>query len=365
MQRIVVGLAALAFATTACSVDLGSGRNDGSATAFSTPAGQEEPLTKVVAQALPAVVNVTTDLFQAGPLGNLQPGQGVGTGFIVRPDGVIVTNCHVVEGASRITVFTSAAQPTKYDARVIGGDCLHDVAVLKVDATDLPTVPLGRSSSLRLGQQVVAIGYALALQGGPTVTAGIVSALDRSIKASDPGCDVCKNGVRDYTNVIQTDAAINHGNSGGPLLDMLGQVVGINTAGADTAQNIGFAIMIDSVDATISQAISDPLAPAPYLGVSTQTVNAAMSFQLGLSVDHGAYVVATTTGGPAAKAGIAQGDVIVSLGGTTVTTADDLATILRGMRPGQHVPVEVVEAGGGRRTVDVTLGTRPIPAQLP
>jgi S1-C subfamily serine protease len=374
MRRIVplgVALAVAAVAATACSFDLASGQTAATpapiagSRGVSASGSRDEPVVAVVQKVLPAVVNVTTDVFQPDQFGGAQQGQGVGTGFIVRSDGVIVTNCHVVEQATRISVFTSAEKPVRYEARVIGGDCLHDVAVLKVDATGLPTVPLGDSSSLVLGQPVVAIGYALALEGGPTVTSGIVSSLDRTIQAQDPGCTVCRNGVRTYSNVVQTDAAINHGNSGGPLVNMQGQVVGINSAGADTAENIGFAIAIDSVSSAIEQAIANPLAPSAYLGVSTQSVSPTLAFQLNLPVDHGAYVLATTGDGPAAKAGIKDGDVIVALNGTDVRTADDLGNALAGLQPGQAVAVQVVEPSGQTKTLDATLGTRPLPTKLP
>jgi len=173
MRKILLGIVGLAFVASGCSVAL-TGRSASSAGAAPGGAsnGGAEPVAAVVREALPAVVNVTTDVFQPGPFGNVQQGKGVGTGFIVRQDGIIVTNCHVVEGGSKITVSTSAQTPKQYDARVIGGDCQHDLAVLKIDATALPTVPLGDSGALVLGQRVVAIGYALALEGGPTVTAG-------------------------------------------------------------------------------------------------------------------------------------------------------------------------------------------------
>jgi serine protease Do len=366
MRKILAGLVMLAIVATACSVDLAGKSSGDSADLFTnTPPAKTEPVETVVHDALPAVVNVTTDVFQPDQFGNVQQGKGVGTGFIVRQDGIIVTNCHVVEGGSKITVSTSAEKPTQYDARVIGGDCQHDLAVLKVDATGLPTVPLGDSGALELGQSVVAIGYALALEGGPTVTSGIVSSLDRTIIVPDPSCTVCDNGRRVYTDVIQTDAAINHGNSGGPLLNMAGQVVGINSAGDDSAENIGFAIAIDSAKDAIQQAINDPAAPAAYLGVSTQTVDAPMATQLGLSVTSGAYVIAATQGGPAAAAGIKDGDVIVAIDGSKVSTGDDIASILAGLRPGQTVGVDLASANGGTRSVDVTLGTRPLPTQLP
>src|SRR5262249_19638770 len=177
----------------ACSITVGSKPSQaaGSAAAVNatTLPTSGEPVEAVVQRVLPAVVNVTTDIFQSGA----QQGQGVGTGFVVRSDGIIVTNCHVLENASKIKVSSSAHDPKRWDARVIGGDCLHDLAILKVNATGLTTVPLGSSDSLQLGQRVVALGYALALEGGPTVTTGIVSALDRTITASDPGCQACTN----------------------------------------------------------------------------------------------------------------------------------------------------------------------------
>ena len=365
MRKFAFVAVAAALVLSACTMRSSSGGDP--ATTRSTPLDPgKEPVAAVAARVLPATVNVTTDIFQTDQFGNAQEGQGVGTGFIVRSDGVIVTNCHVVEGGSRISVFTSEEEPTRYDARVIGGDCLHDLAVLKIDATDLPTVELGESASLRLGQRVVAIGYALALEGGPSVTAGIVSSLDRTVEAQDPNCDVCgEDGVRVYSDVVQTDAAINHGNSGGPLVDMQGRVVGINSAGSDGAENIGFAIAIDAAKATIEQALNDPLGASPYLGVSLQTVTADAAYQLGLSVESGAYVLAVTTDAPAASAGIGAGDVIVGLDGREVTSNADLEAIMNSLDAGQEVTVDVVHADGNEEQITITLGTRPLPDQLP
>jgi serine protease Do len=323
-----------------------------------------EPYAAVAERVLPSVVNVTTNIYQASPTGQPQQGKGVGTGFIVRANGVVVTNCHVVQGASRITVSTSEATPTRYDARVIGGDCEHDLAVLKVDAQGLSPLGLGSSADLRLGQQVVAIGYALALEGGPSVTAGIVSSLDRTIQVSDPQCTVCPNGVRTYSEVIQTDAAINHGNSGGPLVDMAGRVVGINSAGSDTAENIGFAISIDSAKSPIDQAISNPLQATAYLGVSTRDVTPDLAFQLGLPVEKGAFVLATLTGGPAATAGIREGDVIVEVDGKSIDAAADLGRVLDTLKPGDQVDVKVIGSDGKERTISVKLGTKPLPTEF-
>ena len=324
----------------------------------------DEPFEAVAQRVLPSVVNVTTDVYQASPTGQPEQGRGVGTGFIVGADGVIVTNCHVVQGASRISVFTSAKEPKRYDARVIGGDCEHDLAVLKVNATGLPTLRFGSSTDLRLGQQVVAIGYALALEGGPSVTAGIVSSLDRTIEVQDPQCTVCTDGVRTYSDVVQTDAAINHGNSGGPLVDMSGRVVAINSAGSDSAENIGFAIAIDSAKDTIRRAMSDPLQATAYLGVSTRDVTSDLAFQLGLGAQNGALVLATLSDGPAADAGIREGDVIVDVDGQPIAAATDLGRVLDSLRPGQDVEVRVIGTDGAERTEQVKLGTKPLPNEF-
>jgi serine protease Do len=346
---------------------LGTGCTRGSNPASQSPVPLKtgsDPVVPVVQRVLPSVVDVTTDIFRLSPSGP-QQGVGVGTGFIVRDDGIIVTNCHVVEGGTKITVTSSDESAKKYPARVIGGDCEHDLAVLKIDATNVPALTLGNSSGLVLGQQVVAIGYALALEGGPSVTSGIISALNRTIQAQDPQCSpsVCPNGVRTYTGAIQTDAAINHGNSGGPLVNTAGEVVGINSAGNSNAENIGFAIAIDTAKDAITQAEEHPLKASAYLGVATQDITPAVAGSLGLSVDSGALVVAVTPNGPAAGAGIAEGDVIVSVNGTSVGSSADLGDVLAGLNPGETASVGVVTPSGAK-TVDVTLGTRPLPAQI-
>ena len=365
--------AALAVSASACSLSLGDSTSEADPAGLNTGISDQpldtgkEPVAGVVDRVLPAVVNVTTDVYQ--PDGS--SGQGVGTGFIVREDGVIVTNCHVVEGGSRLTVFLSDKDRTEYEARLIGADCLNDLAVLDIDEEGLPTVPLGNSGSLRLGQRVVALGYALGLEGGPTVTSGIVSSLDRTIKAEDRNCRICPTPegsqfpVRTYGSVVQTDAAINPGNSGGPLVDMRGRVVGINSAGSQGAENIGFAIKIDFVKDTIESSIDDPLAATGYLGVSTTALTSDLRFQQGLDVEAGAYVVGTLADGPADEVGIGEGDVIVSVDGTSVRTPDDLGTVLDALALGDTVSVELVEAGGETRTVEVELAARPLPVDIP
>jgi S1-C subfamily serine protease len=311
-------------------------------------------------------VNVTTDQYQPGA----GDGQGVGTGFVVRSDGVIVTNCHVVEGASKLTVFSSDDEPKEYAGRVIGGDCEHDLAIVKIDATGLPTVPLGSSADLQLGQRVVALGYALALDGGPTVTTGIVSSLGRTIRANDPNCadETCgPNGTRVYADIIQTDAAINPGNSGGPLVNLRGEVVGINSAGSQDAENIGFSIPIDAAKETIAHAERAPLAASAYIGVITADVNTTdVSLAVPPGVDAGAFVLSIVADGPAQAAGLHEGDVIVAVDDRAVDDPIGLGRVLGDLEPDQQVPVRYVDPDGDTHTVTVTLGTRPLPTgELP
>jgi S1-C subfamily serine protease len=350
-KRILVALIALTLA--GCSAKLApTGTTGAPLVTPSSPLPPVEASTveEVVRRVLPAVVNVRSDIGQ--------PGQAPeGTGFVVGGDGVVVTNYHVVEGAFEIEVVTGDGD--RLQARAIGGDFAADLAVLKVDAEDLPTVPLGDSDQLRLGQDVVALGFALGLEGGPSVTTGIVSGLGRTIDAGGQGVE-----TRTYEDVIQTDAAINPGNSGGPLVDLQGRVVGINTAGvgAGAAENIGFAIAINRARPVIDHAIEDPEGPAPLLGVSTQPVTPAMAAQLGLSVDEGALVRAAPAGGPAAEGGIEVGDVIVAVAGEEVTDNDSLQKRLLEHEPNERVEVTVIR-GTETVTIEVTLGVRPLPIE--
>jgi serine protease Do len=304
-----------------------------------------DPIVGVVEHVRPAVVNVRSDY---------GGGDGAeGTGFIIQDDGVIVTNSHVVQGALRITIITSGGD--RFTARPLGGDASADLAVLKIDAQDLPTVGLGDSDRLQLGETVVALGFALGLEGGPSVTSGIVSATGRTIRARGGG------GAR-YEDMIQTDAAINPGNSGGPLVDLSGQVVGINTAGVPAGQgeNIGFAIAINRARPIIDHAVENPEEPVAFLGVSTADVTPERAAAEGLSVTEGALVVQVVEGGPAEAAGLQVGDVIVALAGEAVADSNDVLDRLLEHEPGQEVSVTVVRDGENLQ-IDVTLGTRVFP----
>jgi S1-C subfamily serine protease len=236
-------------ATTASTEVATSGTTNGSAVYNAST----DPVVQAIAKVSPAVVNITSQIQQTNPFGGTSVGTGTGTGFVVRPDGVILTNDHVVEGASHIRVTLPAPDGRSFPATVLSADSKHDLAVIKIHASGLPTVSIGNSNNVELGQRVIAIGYALDLNGGPTVTSGIVSSLDRTIQVQDPNAAA---GGRTYRDVFQTDAAINPGNSGGPLINLSGQVVGIDSAGTQQAQNIGFAIRIDAAQSILARALA-------------------------------------------------------------------------------------------------------------
>ncbi len=351
-------LAAAAVAMAACTppqTDSTESPSPGSTSPVPQGGASGDPIVRVVDRVAPAVVNITTQVLEVDPLGAVQQGRGTGTGFIVRRDGVIVTNFHVVDGATRIRVVLPPPNRDTFTARVIGGDEEHDLAVLKVEGDGLPTIPLGNSSTLQLGQRVVALGYALALEGGPTVTAGIISSLQRTIRVGDPEAGV----TRTLQDALQTDAAINPGNSGGPLVDLNGNVVGINTAGAGQAENIGFSIAIDAAKPMIRRAMRRPAQPVAYLGVSTTTVDSGLAFQLGLPADQGALVQAVT--GPSEEAGIEPGDVIIAFEGRRIITTEDLGRAILQRSPGDRVDVRIIRPNGESATLRVELGVRPLP----
>jgi serine protease Do len=309
----------------------------------------------MIKRVLPSVVNVRVTGVTTDPFGGSQQFQGEGSGVVIAKDGIILTNNHVIEGAEKVDVVFTDGRPT-LQATVIGADASHDLAVVKVNATNLTPITIGTSASLELGDQVVAIGFPLDL-GGPSVTQGIVSGLNRTIDVQTPS-----GGSEHLVGLLQTDAAINPGNSGGPLVDSLGQLVGINTAGvsAGSAENVGFAIAIDGAIPLVHQIIDQPASQRAWLGVSAASVDSpTIASQLGLPADtRGAAIVDVVQGGPADHAGLQANDVIVAVGGKSITSADDLSTVLASMRAGDRVTVDVVN-GRGSRSVQVTLGQRP------
>jgi S1-C subfamily serine protease len=259
----------------------------------------------------------------------------------------VLTNAHVVDGATSITVTLNGESRAR-PADLIGADRSNDVALLRIrDAANLPTVSLGRSADLEVGDSVLAIGNALALEGGLTVTEGIVSALNRSLRDNGGSLE----------GLIQTDAAINRGNSGGPLVTADGQVVGINTAVAGDAQNIGFALAIDRVKPVVERIRANPSGSSgssgrttgagAFLGVSTSPTPAGQ----------GVVVEEVVEGSPADRAGLEAGDVILSVGGTAVDDPQELRAAIAGHEPGDRVQLRF-RRGGDTRTAEVTLASR-------
>lgn len=310
----------------------------------------------VLARAQPAVVSIQTEAFvQADQFfGRVQRVQGAGTGMVLTPDGEVLTNNHVVEGAQEIRVtFDGESEPRRAD--LVGADPANDVAILKIrDASGLPTVVLGSSEGLRVGDDVVAIGNALALAGGLTVTRGIVSALDRSVGDTTERLD----------NLIQTDTAINSGNSGGPLVNAAGEVIGVNTVviraseNGAPVENIGFAIAIDAVKTILPNLRTGaPTVGVAFVGVATVDLTAALAQRLGVPVDKGAVIESLTPGSPADAAGLRPGDVIVRAGSKSVATSQQLITAVRASKPGSALALDVYR-GAERRTITVTVGSR-------
>jgi S1-C subfamily serine protease len=305
-------------------------------TSASTAAPAKNDVSSLIKSALPGVVSISVEL---------NGGKAAGTGFVISSDGQIATNAHVVADATKIEVKFSDGSTAA--AKVLGVDRTDDLAVVKVDKTGLTALPLGKSADLRIGEPVVAIGNALDLTGGPTATEGIVSAVDRTIDTDDG---------EHLSHLLQTDAAINPGNSGGPLLTLDGEVVGINSAGSQDAQNIGFAIAIDTARPIVQQLQQGKTVTKAYLGVSTSVVDAAVAAQSGLDIDHGLLVVDVTGNSAASAAGLQPGDVIVSINGTATNDNTALGDAIRTAGAGHVVHLKVFR-DGKTIAIDATLST--------
>lgn len=283
---------------------------------------------------------------QQGQGGTRKTEVGGGTGFIITSDGYIVTNKHVVsDEAAEYTVLLNNEK--KYPAKVLARDNATDFAVLKIEANDLTMVELGDSSELKVGQTAIAIGNALA-EFRNTVSVGVISGLARSIVAGGAGF-----GSESLNGVIQTDASINSGNSGGPLLNSSGQVIGINTAVAQNAQGIGFAIPINEVKGMIDSVRQTGRIVKPWLGVRYVLINKEIAAANKLDVDYGALVVrgenstdlAVVPGSPANKAGIEEGDIILEFNGKKINEGNPLAKEIGQMKPGDAVTLKVLHKG--------------------
>ena len=304
----------------------------------------------IVGQLTPSVVQILT---ASDPTvltsSQLSPATGVGTGIIMRDDGYVLTSNHVVAGADNIMVTLHDGQG--FEGRFVGGDFNPDVAILKIDATDLQPARTGSASDLRVGEDVIAIGHALALSGGPTVSRGVISALGRSIDA----------GPQDtYVDLIQTDASINPGNSGGPLVNRFGEVIGVNTAAIQGGQGIGFAVNIDDALAVSEQLIEKGYVERGFLGISPVNLTPAIAAQIGVPVSEGVLVARVVENSGAAAAGLQGEDVIISLAGRAIRNTGELSKFLLENLPGEQISVRIYR-GDSELETEAILGERPEP----
>jgi len=308
----------------------------------------------VVKAVTPSVVLIAVTTSQA---------QGVGTGSVITPDGFIITNFHVVAaGGASVSAQTQIqvvmTDGKKFPAKVVGTDRANDLAVIKIEASGLPVIKQGSSSALQVGEWVIAVGNALALPGGPTVTAGIVGALGRSIQEPAPAS-------ANLTDLIQTNAAINPGNSGGPLLNLKGEIVGINTAAPvdpesqSAAQGIGFAISIDQAKPIIQTLMSGKSIVPPYMGILPETLTPGLAAQYNLSTDTGVLIRTVEPNSAAANAGWKAGDIITQMDGTKISSLADLQAVLNRHKPGDTVAATLVTTQGQTQQTNITFGQPP------
>jgi S1-C subfamily serine protease len=325
-------------------------------TGWQVPAEQQAAV-QVVEKVSPAVVTVVNRL---DPRGGFS-GESRGSGVIIDKDGRIITNNHVVEGSSANGLEVIFSNGETAPATLLGADPLSDVAVLKVDHDLAAVADLGDSSQLKVGETVIAIGSALG-DFENTVTVGVVSGLNRTLQRDDG---------TNMENMIQTDAAINHGNSGGPLLNLSGQVVGINTAvvrqsdgSGDIAEGLGFAIPVDTVRTVSAQLINNGKVVRPFLGVRTTPISKALATYYDLKdengnpLETGVLVEAVTSGSAAESAGVKALDVILQVDNYVLNEDHPLINVLTSFKPGDNVTLQIIR-DGKRLDIKVTLGTRP------
>lgn len=301
---------------------------------------QSDTFATIAQQAMPAVVNIDTVTRELNPFGGMfgspfQTERGVGSGFLIDPNGLIVTNEHVIEGAQTVTITLTNGK--RYKGRRVGTDPISDVALVKIEAKNLPILRFGDSNRMRVGDWVVAMGSPLGLQ--KTVTAGIISATEREI------------ALNERINFIQTDAAINPGNSGGPLLNLLGEVIGVNNAIAARAQGIGFAIPSNLVRDMVNQLVAKGRVDRPWMGVALQAIP-----------DEGGVLIAgVNKGSPAAQAGLRPGDVLLALDGRPMNTPGQAVQYLSSKKIGDRLSVTFRR---GNQTMRATVVLRPMPVSV-
>ena len=320
--------------------------------AAATSEARNTPVVKVAKNVGPAVVGITNkavvsekyvDFFRGGIFEEEHETQGVGSGVIFRKDGYIVTNNHVIAGAKELIV--SLSDGNTLAGELVGADELTDLAVVKVQANDLPTATFGNSDEVMVGEPAIAIGNPLGLEFQGSVTVGVISALNRTLEIADK-----------TVKLIQTDAAINPGNSGGALLNYDGEVIGINSAKLATTEveGMGFAIPINTVQTIIDELMEKGYVARPYLGVTIFDKQTAARYGYQLTIDKGVYVYQLYIGGPADKAGLQRGDVILSVDGKAVNSVTEVRSEIMAKKIGDKVKV-TYDRDGKENTVEITL----------
>ncbi len=306
----------------------------------------ESAILEVIEKVTKSVVNINTVRLLHDFYYQVHPIQGMGSGVIFDPKGYVLTNNHVIEGAEKIDV-TLPSSEVLHGKRV--GACVSDdIAVVKVDTKGLPAAELGNSDEIRVGQTVFAIGNPFGLQGEPTVTKGVISAIKRSIRS--------ERGL--IEDLVQTDASINPGNSGGPLVDTKGRVVAINTAIVPFAQGIGFAIPVNHAKRCANEIITHGKVMRPWLGVSGLTLTPEVASYYNMPVDRGALVTEVWSDSPAEEAGLEKGDIIIGFGDKAVNGVDELVKEVQKRKIGEKARILLIR-NGARSMADVTLGTTP------
>ena len=295
----------------------------------------------------PSVVQISADTAAINLYNQIIPQTGVGSGIIIDKSGNILTNNHVVEGADLVTVTLNDGR--SYPATLVGSDNITDLAVIKISAAKLVPAKIGRSADLQVGEDVIAVGHALGLKGGPTVSKGVVSALERTIQT---------DAQRAMVDLIQTDASINPGNSGGPLANSKGEVIGINTAIIDDSNGIGFAINIDDAHVVVDQILASGTVLRGFLGITPFNVTDSIREQINLPVADGGIIASVVTGFPAEKSGLQREDVIVMLNEVSIENAGDLSKFLLDNPPGSEVQVRFYR-NGELQTMVIVLADKP------
>jgi serine protease Do len=310
----------------------------------------DETITSAVERVIPSVVNISeVKLIQDAYL-RVHPVPGVGSGFVIDSNGGILTNAHVIMGSRKITVTLEDGRT--FEGAVRGIDTIMDLAVVQINASDLPVPQMAEGNNLKIGQMAIAIGSPLGLVGGPTVTAGVISALNRSIQTE----------VTFMEGLIQTDAAINPGNSGGPLINSEGVVVGINSAIIPFAQGIGFAIPIQPAMWIAKQLIEHGEVVRPWIAINAVDVNPKLVAYYNLPVDKGVAITNVVPGSEADKSGIRPGDILVRIDDTDINNVRDLIKVINKHKAGDRVVMEVYK---GRERVRLKTVLEKAPSMRP